>query len=173
MFFEIFFFKQKTAYEIKECDWSSDVCSSDLDVLVMLEPLGREHEVAIELAPVSPKLIVKAPEGSLQQVLYNLTVNAIQASPQGGTINILAEAVDKDYVRISIRDQGPGIPAEVRDRMFEPFFSADTGGRTKEGIGLGLSIVRSIVESFEGKIDLESRVGEGTSFHVCVPSKQP
>ena len=143
------------------------------DVLVMLEPLGREHEVAMELAPVSPTLIVKAPEGSLQQVLYNLTVNAVQASPRNGVVNIVAEPVDKDYVRISIRDRGPGIPAEVRERMFEPFFSADTASRAKEGIGLGLSIVRSIVESLGGKIEFESRVGKGTCFHVYLPSKQP
>jgi PAS domain S-box-containing protein len=143
------------------------------DVLLMLEPLRREHEVRVELAPVSAKLIVKVPEGSLQQVLYNLTANAIQASPRNGAINIAAEPTDKDYIRISVRDQGPGIPAEVRDRMFEPFFSADTGAGSKEGIGLGLSIVRSIVESVRGRIEVETRVGEGACFHVCLPASQP
>jgi len=143
------------------------------DVLVMLEPLRREHEVAIELASVLPQLIIKAPEGSLQQVLYNLTANAIQASPRGGVVGIAAEPTDQDHVRISIRDQGPMIPAEVQDRMFEPFFTAETGGGTKTGIGLGLSIVKSIVESLKGRIESESRVGEGTCFHVYLPAKQP
>ena len=56
--------------------------------------------------------------------------------------------------------------------MFEPFFSADPGNGTREGIGLGLSIVRSIVESLGGKIEFESRPGEGTCFHVDLPSRQ-
>jgi signal transduction histidine kinase len=141
------------------------------DVLLMLEPLRREHEVAIEFEPVSAKLTIRAPEGSLQQVLYNLTVNAIHASPQSGVINISAEQVDKERVRISVRDQGPGIPAEIQNRIFEPFFSANAGDAAKEGIGLGLSIVRNIVDALGGKTEFESRVGEGTCFHVYLPSK--
>jgi len=143
------------------------------DVLLMLEPLGREHEVTIEFAPLSEELVVRAPEGSLQQVLYNLTVNAIQASPRSGVVNIDAQPTDNNYVRISIRDQGPGIRAEVQHRVFEPFFSVDVGNGSKEGIGLGLSIVKSIVESAGGRIEFESKLGEGTSFHAYFPSRLP
>jgi signal transduction histidine kinase len=140
------------------------------DVLLMLEPLSREYEVTTELAPLSSPLIAIAPEGSLQQIVYNLTANGIQASPRGGVINIAAAPVDNDYVRISIRDQGPGIPTEVQEQVFEPFFSADSGSQTKEGIGLGLSIVKGIVEALGGRIELESAVGQGTCFHVYLPS---
>ena len=142
------------------------------DVLTMLEPLRREHDVTIELAPVSPKLIVIATESGMQQILYNLLVNAIQVCRQGGLVDVSAEPVDDDCVMISVRDQGPGIPAEVRERMFEPFFSGDTGGAT-EGIGLGLSIVSDLVESLEGKIDFDSTLGKGTCFHIYLRSKQP
>jgi len=140
------------------------------DVFVMLQPLCREHEVTIELAPVSPKLIVRAPEGSLQQILHNLTANAIQVSPRSSVLDIVAEPVDKDCVRISIRDYGPGIPAEVEDQIFEPFFSAETGGGTEEGLGLGLAIVKNVAELIGGRIEFESRLGKGTCFHVYLPS---
>lgn len=141
------------------------------DVLVMLQPLCREHEVTIELVPVSTKLLARAPEGSLQQILNNLMANAIQVSPRSGVVNIVAEPVDKDRVRISIRDHGPGIPAEVEAQMFTPFFSVETDGGTKKGIGLGLAIVKNLVESIGGRIEFESRLGKGTCFHVYLPSK--
>jgi hypothetical protein len=143
------------------------------DVLAMLEPLCREHEVAVEMGPLPSELRVWAPEGSLQQVLYNLTVNAIQASPRGGIVNIATHGVDKDTVRISIRDQGHGIAAELKDRVFEPFFSTGANDATKQRLGLGLSIVKSIVSSVGGRIEFESSIGEGTCFHVYLPSKQP
>ena len=139
------------------------------DMLAMLEPLCREHEVTVEAGPVPAELTVWAPEGSLQQILYNLTVNAIQASPPKTTVNIRVHAADKDYVEISIRDRGHGIPAEIGDRVFEPFFSTDTADSTKKGLGLGLSIVKTIVDSLGGRIDFESTVGEGTCFRVCLP----
>ena len=143
------------------------------DVLAMLEPLCREHEVSIELLPIPSELVVRAPPGNVQQILYNLTANAIEASPRNGNVNVSAEPADKRNVRISVRDQGPGISAQARDRMFEPFFSADIGGGTKEGIGLGLSIVKTIVESLAGRIEFESEVGKGTCFHVYLRSRQP
>ncbi len=143
------------------------------DVLLMLEPLRREHEVAVSLAPVRVGLSVRAPQGSLQQVLYNLVANAIEASPRNGAVTVFAQPADENSVRISVQDQGPGIPDDLQDRMFEPFFSADTGSRAKEGIGLGLSVVKSIVESLEGNVEVESRLGEGTCFSAYLPSGQP
>lgn len=107
------------------------------DVLVMLEPLRREHEVAIELAPVCRKLTVRVPEGSLQQILYNLAANAIQVSPPGGAITILAEPVDIEYIRISIRDQGPGISPRRTEANVRTVFLGRRGlreqGRNRTG----------------------------------------
>ncbi len=141
------------------------------DVVVMLEPLGQEHEVTIELGAIAPRLVVHIPEGSLQQILYNLTANAIQASPSGGTVSIRAEAADRGQVRISIGDEGPGIPQEVQERMFEPFFSAETGDSVEDRIGLGLSIVKGIVTALNGRIEFESKFDEGTCFHIYLPSE--
>jgi signal transduction histidine kinase len=142
------------------------------DVLAMLEPLLREHEVTVERGAISSALTVRANPGSLEQVLFNVIANAIQASPRTAGVDITAEPADEDYVKISIRDQGPGIPAEVRYRMFEPFVTADTGSIPRQGLGLGLAIVKSIVDSLGGRIEVETPSGEGTCFHVYLPSKQ-
>jgi signal transduction histidine kinase len=143
------------------------------DMPAMLEPLCRECEVAIEAAPIPAELTVWAPEGSLQQILYNLTVNAIQASPLKAKVNILAHNADNDRVEILIRDQGHGIPADIRDRIFEPFFSTDTANSRKNGLGLGLSIVKTLVGTAGGRIEFSSAVDQGTCFRVHLPSKQP
>jgi PAS domain S-box-containing protein len=143
------------------------------DVVAMLAPLCREYEVTVEMEPVPAELRAWAPEGSLQQILYNLTVNALNASPRGGFVNICVKYVDKGFVRISIRDHGHGIPAELRDKVFEPFFSGDPTNLTKHGLGLGLSIVKSIVASVGGRIEFESAVDKGTCFQVYLPSRQP
>jgi PAS domain S-box-containing protein len=143
------------------------------DVIAMLEPLCREHEVAIELGPVPAELMAWLPEGSLQQIVYNLTVNAIQAYTHGGIVNIYVDDTDTEYVVISVRDRGCGIPLELQDRVFEPFVSAEHTEATKQGLGLGLSIVKSIVGSVGGMIEFESNINEGTCFHVYLRSKQP
>jgi signal transduction histidine kinase len=142
------------------------------DVVAMLEPLCRAHDVDIELAPVSPDLTVWAPEGSLHQVLYNLTTNALKASPRGGVIQIRAELTEDRFAKFTVRDQGPGIAAEVEKRMFEPFFSAGTGGNMSEGLGLGLSIVKRIVDSLRGRIEFDCAAGQGTTFRVYLPTQQ-
>ena len=142
------------------------------DVLAMLEPLCQEHEVTIETGPIPSELRVWAPEGSLQQVLYNLTVNAVQASPRGEIVNISANGVDKGDVTILIRDHGHGIPTQLKEQVFEPFFSVGANDVTEQRLGLGLSIVKNIVSSVGGRIEFESTVGKGTCFHVYLPSKQ-
>jgi signal transduction histidine kinase len=141
------------------------------DVVAMLAPLCPAYQVTVKVGPC-PELRAWAPEGSSEQILYNVTVNAINASPRGGFVNICVKYVDKGFVRISIRDHGHGIPAELRDKVFEPFFSGDPTNRTKHGLGLGLSIVKSIVTSVGGRIEFESAVDKGTCFHVYLPSRR-
>ena len=142
------------------------------DMLAMLEPLCREREVAVEAGPIPSEMVIWAPEGSLQQILYNLTINAIQASPSKSNVYVSVNYADKDFIRISIFNRGPAIAAEIRDRIFKPFSSADATDSTKEHLGLGLSIVKTIVDSLGGRIDFSSAPGKGTCFHLCLPSKQ-
>jgi len=106
-----------------------------------------------------------ADESRLLQVLSNLISNAIKYSPTGGSINIIAQC-DKHKVRISIKDQGSGVPTEFRSRIFTHFSQADSSNtREKGGTGLGLAISKEIVERQGGNIGFISSPGEGATFY--------
>jgi len=108
---------------------------------------------------------IKADLSQLQQVFTNMIINAIHAMPDGGTLTIKTE-VHEGGVYITFRDTGHGIPPENIDKIFDPFFTTKGIGK---GTGLGLSICHGIVEAHNGHIEVESRVGEGTSFRVWLP----
>jgi len=106
-------------------------------------------------------------------VLENVLVNARDALMSGAqehpAVEVRAEEVDyfgDPWVSITVRDNGPGIPIEIQDKIFEPFFTTKPAG---EGSGLGLDIVRKIVEKHEGSIDFESKPGR-TTFFVRLPA---
>jgi signal transduction histidine kinase len=114
-------------------------------------------------------LRVRGFAGQIDQVFMNLITNAAQAigaRERGGTIRV-AVARAGDDVEISIADDGPGIPPGVIPRIFDPFFTTKDVG---EGSGLGLSIVHGIIERHGGKIRVDSRVGEGTTFRITLPA---
>ncbi|HWX32681.1 MAG TPA: ATP-binding protein [Steroidobacteraceae bacterium] len=116
----------------------------------------------------------------LHQVAMNLCTNAVHAMEQGGTLSVLLERVDLAearsvsrgtlspgaYVRLVIKDTGVGIPPDVVERMFDPFFTTRGVGK---GTGLGLSLVHGIVTDLGGAIDVQSAMGEGTSFEIWLP----
>ena len=116
--------------------------------------------------------LVRADRGQLEQVVMNLVVNARDAMPTGGRIDITVENVAGDtgaHVRLSVSDSGEGIPAEVLDRIFEPFFTTKEGGK---GTGLGLAMVHGIVTQAGGATTVESAVGRGTTFRILLPVYQ-
>jgi two-component system sensor histidine kinase PilS (NtrC family) len=128
---------------------------------------------------VPPALHVRADEGQLRQLLWNLYLNAAQAMPDGGALDVSAavlpaqaplaagrNAVEEgtDWVEIEVADTGSGIPEEVIDRIFDPFFTTK-----KEGSGLGLATVHRIVEGHGGHLSVESAVGRGTRFRIRLP----
>ncbi|HUT92437.1 MAG TPA: PAS domain S-box protein [Thermoguttaceae bacterium] len=137
------------------------------EVVLMLQPSWREYDVRVDVNAPSPALSARIPEGSLRQVLYNLVENAIEASPQGGVVKIHAVRTEEN-IKISISDEGVGIPRELQERVFEPFFSTKRGPGTC-GMGLGLSIVRDIVDTLRGTITLQSTPSRGTTFDVVLP----
>ena len=107
--------------------------------------------------------------GLMNQVFLNLIVNGGQAIPDEGTITVRT-AVEGSYVHISVGDSGTGIPASVRPKIFAAGFTTKPIG---EGTGLGLTITREIVEDTHGgKIDFESELGQGATFHVRIPIEQ-
>lgn len=105
----------------------------------------------------------------LDQVFINLIANATKYTPDGGTIDIRAET-DDDSVKVTVVDNGIGIPAEDVSRVFDRFYRVDKArGRESGGTGLGLSIANEIIMRHNGKIDVESRYGEGTTMIVTIP----
>ncbi|PAW77630.1 MAG: hypothetical protein B9S32_10125 [Verrucomicrobia bacterium Tous-C9LFEB] len=100
-------------------------------------------------------------------VFNNLVSNAIKYSPQGSTIRLIATRHESDFIRFSVRDQGPGIPPEHQARIFEKFYRI--AGSRKRGAGLGLSIAREIVRAHGGEIGVHSKPGEGSEFYVILP----
>ncbi len=91
-------------------------------------------------------------------------VNALQAMPGGGEVRVQAR-VDQERVRIDVSDRGPGISAELRARLFQPFFTTKA-----TGTGLGLAVVKRIVEAHRGEIEVTSAAGEGATFSVRLPN---
>jgi signal transduction histidine kinase len=119
-----------------------------------------------ELDPALPP--VKAIGGELNQVWTNIIDNAIDAMEPGGRL-LIKTYRDRDYVRIEFADTGAGIPEDTLNRIFEPFFTTKKLG---EGTGMGLEIVKRIVDRNKGMVEVESTEGEGTTFHFCFPASK-
>jgi signal transduction histidine kinase len=122
-------------------------------------------EVALEERP----LTVRGDPGRLAQVVGNLLSNAIKYSPEGGTVALAAER-SGDGVRVVVRDEGLGIPADQQSRIFTKFFRGDAGATGITGTGLGLAVSREIVEAHGGRIGFDSDPGAGSTFWLELPS---
>jgi two-component system NtrC family sensor kinase len=120
-------------------------------------------ELVCTLCPRMPEITADA--GQLTQVLVNLVVNAIQAMPAGGKLNVLTDVQDR-YVVCIVEDTGVGMTEEVLDRLFVPFF---TTKEVNQGTGLGLPVVHGIVTSHGGTIEVKSEPGKGTKFTIRLP----
>ena len=111
----------------------------------------------------------------LQQVLTNLLSNAIKYSPEGGEVVIGARHEQNDAILLWVKDDGIGIPPDVKEKIFERFYQVEMGDRRKiRGTGLGLALVREIVDAHGGRVWVESTVGAGSTFYVSLPvAKEP
>jgi signal transduction histidine kinase len=132
-------------------------------VAVVLPATGRHVKVDLDL---SGEAILECVPEEFGQVLTNLVQNAIEAAPDGEGRVRLKGAVDGDSLVLSVRDNGPGIPAEVQARLFTPFFTTKGPGR---GTGLGLTITRRVVQSLGGSLQVASAPGEGAEFVLRLP----
>jgi two-component system cell cycle sensor histidine kinase/response regulator CckA len=153
------------------------------DLTMLLRRLIGE-KVKLDLVHGRDLWPVKVDVSQFEQVIVNLAVNARDAMPDGGTLtvrtaNVTAQKAGRltykgmpaaDYVRIDIIDAGTGIPADIVDKIFEPFFSTKEVGK---GTGLGLSTVYGIVKQTGGFIYVDSEADKGTSFHIFLPRHHP
>jgi two-component system NtrC family sensor kinase len=130
-------------------------------------------EMDLELAPDMPLIV--ATGDHLKQVFLNMVINALEAMPQGGRLEMITRyisepdarekaSVDAGFVEIEFADTGVGIPAEYINNIFDPFYTTKS-----KGMGLGLSVSYGIVERHGGQIQVESKMGEGTTFIVRLP----
>jgi signal transduction histidine kinase len=130
----------------------------------------RENDITLEIR-ASPEIgTLTADERRVRQVLYNLLSNAIGFSPPLGKVTLSADRVN-DSVVFSVTDDGPGIPSELQQRVFDRFETYTIGSR-HHGVGLGLSIVRSLVELHGGSVKIDSVTGRGTAVACAFPLKR-
>ena len=145
----------------------------------LLSPTLGEH-ITIQQELYEPLWNAHADPGKLHQVVVNLAINARDAMPEGGTLTIESRNIhvdrgysrqhiglaEGDYVALMISDTGTGIPNEIRSRIYDPFFTTKEAGR---GTGLGLAVVRGIIEQTGGHIWMYSEMGIGTTFRIFLP----
>jgi signal transduction histidine kinase len=155
-----------------------DISVTDVirDAIAMAESHSLKANIAVRVDLPEALRPIQGDPHQLRQIFTNLMTNAFEAMNGAGTIDIVATAIEGEdeasstdhatgpMILITISDNGPGIPPEVMDRIFSPFFTTKP-----QGSGLGLAIVRKIVDAHDGRIDVGSRSGGGTVFRVTLP----
>ncbi len=166
-------YARKGRYEVKLLDLNQAIADT-------LETFSRtQKQLTVHMDVCDEETQIEADKGQIQQALLNLYVNAADAMPKGGTLWVQSLVVDHTlmtgkvykprpggYVMLTVRDTGVGMDKETMERIFDPFFTTKEMGR---GTGLGLASVYGIVKGHGGYIDVESKVGQGSTFYVYLP----
>jgi hypothetical protein len=142
------------------------------DAIAFLEQVNRSAGVKVVTEYLNIPSIIPLPSAMLRQIAYNLIQNAIEVCPSGSTVHVQACA-DDGKLEIMVRDCGPGVPAELRERIFDPFFSTKDPRMKTGGMGLGLALVRRTVTAAGGTITVRDAEGAGSEFVVTLPLKTP
>ncbi|MBI4260203.1 MAG: PAS domain S-box protein [Actinobacteria bacterium] len=147
-----------------------------VEVRTMLEEMAEESRILstrheIEVAVDEPGLAVTVDEDYFRRVLANLIDNAIKYSPEGGTVTLAARGAGP-RVRLTVADEGPGIPPELLGRLFSRFGRLEAPRSRATSTGLGLYIVRRLVEDMGGSVSVRSAPGEGTTFVIDLPGAE-
>lgn len=140
------------------------------DTVIMNKPYADKFKVRYRFVNnLDEDILLKIDKARFTQILTNLLSNATKFSPENDEVTVIAEQKN-DSVKISVKDNGPGIPLNFRDKIFAKFTQADSSDtRQKSGTGLGLSICKSFVEKMGGEIGFESEIGQGTTFYINFP----
>lgn len=131
---------------------------------IMVDGIALQTQVPADLPPIKGSL------RNLQQVFLNLLLNAVQAMPDGGAINVAATLEPNDFLRVDVSDTGKGILPEDLENIFDPFYTTKEVG---QGTGLGLSVTYGLVKKHGGYIEVKSEAGQGTTFSVYLPVSRP
>jgi two-component system phosphate regulon sensor histidine kinase PhoR len=133
------------------------------------QPRAMKEGITLSLEIKGDIPPLKVDVNYIDQVISNLIDNAIKYTPSGGKIDVIVEDLGKD-IRVSVKDTGIGIPKEDLPRIFERFYRGDKSrSLSLGGVGLGLSIVKHIVEAHGGRVGVESEIGKGSTFYFTLP----
>jgi len=150
----------------------ADVAIDDFiePVVSLVEAQARKSNVSLQWQRSGPDAVVRGDKEQLTTLLLNLVLNAIQAMPQGGAVRIDTERATRGrraWWMIRVGDDGPGVPPDMRDKIFDPFVTTKEGGT-----GLGLAIAARVVDAHHGMIELSERSGGGAEFRILLPTRQ-
>lgn len=146
------------------------VCELVDEAVKQFLPIAESRRLTLEVVCPDPTVRILADHDKFIQVITNLVDNAIKFTPPGGRITAAVSLPHPSRVAVTVRDTGPGIPAGVRaHRLFEPFYQAGQSTGYAAGLGLGLSIVKTLVDLHEGTISVVSEEGKGAEFRILLP----
>ncbi len=137
----------------------------------LLSPIGQGKKITVDFHSRDPLPTIMGNKRWLQRAVENLITNAIKYTQEGGKIEIKADLLETNrerQIEISVKDNGVGIPAEDISRIFEPFYRG-RNTKNEKGIGLGLSLVKQVVDLHGGKIEVRSELGKGSLFSIMIP----
>jgi PAS domain S-box-containing protein len=153
-------FARTSKAQFREFDLRHLVCTT----LRFIEPILKQRRIRLESPMDGDPVLYGGDPEMLRQMLMNLFMNALQAMPEEGKLNVRLETEHGESVLIEVEDNGIGIAAEHLPRIFDPFFTT-----SESGTGLGLSLAHQIVQKHSGQITARSRMGEGTCFRIRLP----
>jgi signal transduction histidine kinase/DNA-binding NarL/FixJ family response regulator len=135
--------------------------------LVLFDSLAKRKNITINSNVISDVFIRSHP-GAIDRIVNNIVENAIKYSEPGGLMHVQLEASQK-MMTFSVKDRGPGIPDNLNKKVFEPYYKLSVNGKNFEGMGMGLSIVKRIVNDLNGNISIRSELGKGTEVQITLP----
>jgi signal transduction histidine kinase len=133
------------------------------DVVMLASPAAEQHKVRIERQAGQEPLVVRMDTDLVKQAILNVVLNGVQAMPEGGSLRVAARR-DSEGALVTVRDQGPGIPADIRDKVFNLYFTTKKGGS-----GIGLAMAYRVVQLHHGSVEFTSVPGHGTTFYLRLP----
>lgn len=135
------------------------------EILALVEPAAAQQNIGTEFDADPQEIFVEGDRDLLKQAILNVVVNAVEAMKDGGRLGVSARLSGAECV-VEIADEGPGIPEDIRDRVFHLYFSTK-----KKGSGIGLAVAFRVVQLHNGTIDFTTEAGRGTTFRLCFPAR--
>jgi len=155
--------------ELGEDEQAVAVNASVGRAVLLVQPRAEEKDIELSLDPCCEELVVQASEEGLDRIFVNLVDNAVKYTPAGGSVRVSLGRKDEE-IQVAVSDNGIGIPKEALSHLYEEFYRARNAKKVDAvGTGLGLAIVKDLVDRYNGRIEVESELGQGTTFTVAFP----